>query len=260
MVRLDEHVFVLPDELYQYILARPDEEDRDVTDQDTLRRITNGVCRAVESHLNRPVVIQADLTHLDDGGSDSIILPYRPVVVDDDHDIVVVENSSTLTQGTDYLLYASKGFIVRLEGEWYTYPQGTTVIYSAGWALQERGVPLLIANPDYDPDDPESEEYITNPDYPTIPNPDHDPDAVPPDGNPETIPDPDYDPDELTAITGCPEDIRLAALEWGRVTWRGGPALYTSQDDSEVNTSPAEMPGNVRGWLEPYRILRPGVA
>jgi len=206
MVRLDEHVFVLPEELYQYILARPEEDDRDVNDQDTIRRICNGVCRAVESHLHRPVVIQA-LTHVDDGGDDTIVLPYRPLVVDDDHDLVVVEGGVTLTQGSDYLTYASKGFIVRASGEWYQYPQGTTVTYHAGYALQERD-----------------------------------------------------DDDELANVTGCPEDIRLAALEWGRVTWRGGPAIYTSQDDNEVSTSPAEMPGNVRGWLKPYRILRPGVA
>lgn len=96
----------------------------------------------VEAYCDRPFDRQVDRVDTLDGSAQaSLFLPLYPV----QSITSVVEDGVTLTPGTDYLLYASRGQLVRLQGNndrvwWWDYKrQSVVVTYTAGYDDAEAG-------------------------------------------------------------------------------------------------------------------------
>jgi len=61
---------------------------------------------------------------------------------------------------------------------------------------------------------------------------------------------------EVTAITGVPDDIRQAGLEWVRLIWRSGPENFT-----ETSQTPSiAIPKLTKGLLEKHKLKVIGIA
>lgn len=104
----------------------------DLSQDAKLGPIIDGVCRSIEDYCGRTFVAETETVLLDGDGEDSIFLKAPVISV-----VTVINDDTTLTATTDYVVYSSIGKITLLDSTFVSGPQTVSITYRHGWELQD---------------------------------------------------------------------------------------------------------------------------
>lgn len=138
-VALTTKAFVTKDEIRDALFVNSDEVDRTDEELDTVYRMINWVCEAIESRVNIPV-IQRSITEYSDGGGEFVFLTSIPVV----SVTSVTERGTLLVADTDYVFDQDLGAARRIlagsdptiASTFKSGPKAVKVVYVAGYGTQ----------------------------------------------------------------------------------------------------------------------------
>ncbi len=101
------------------------------TYDDRLERIIASVSRAIETYLNRPVLVRLHSAEKFDGDGSNTLLLVPPIIK-----ITVLLNDTTTVAATDYEYYEHNGEVVLTDGTVFVEgPKKISVTFKNGWEL-----------------------------------------------------------------------------------------------------------------------------
>lgn len=100
----------------------------DISQDARLAWVVDGVCRAIEDYCGRTFLAETETELLDGDGEDVILLKSPIISV-----TTLINDGTTLTVTTDYLVYGTLGKIRLLESAFVDGPQTVSVTYRHGW-------------------------------------------------------------------------------------------------------------------------------